>query len=66
MQGRGDRDPNGRCGASRLYTNKHDRQCVATKTRPPPTEKPNARRMANGAEGARVEGDGNFGAQLFP
>ena len=37
-------------GASRLYTNNHDRHCDATKDKA--TEKPNARRVGNGMEGA--------------
>ena len=49
------RTPMGDYGASRLYTNNHDRHCDATKDKA--TEKPNARRVGNGMEGAsRVMG----------
>ena len=44
------KNPNGRCGASRLYTNNHDRHCDAIKVKA--TEKPNARHVGNGMEGA--------------
>ena len=44
------KNPNGYYGASRLYTNNHDRHCDATKDKA--TEKPNARRVGNGMEGA--------------
>ena len=44
------KNPNGHYGASRLYTTNHDRHCDATKDKA--TEKPNARRVGNGMEGA--------------
>ena len=44
------KNPNGYYGASRLYTNNHDRHCDATKDKA--TEKPNARQVGNGMEGA--------------